>query len=313
MLTKEVIKANAQLATLTDEQLTLLEQLSKNDEQTVIDQKVGEIHRQYDETILKSTGVTRDGAEKSYVYLERAAGVLKDKATSADTLQTQITTLTNEKAALEKSIKENATDAVLKKQLDDVNAELAQTKTQFNELNAKYAESQNESTKKMHDLQVDFRLEQGVSKVNFKPHFGESAQKMFLQNALNAIKQNTSEFIDDGKGGTTLVFKNKDGAILNNPNNGLKPYTAEELLLKELAQYDALAEGKKPAGSGSSNKQDSDKGATIDISAAKNQREATDSISQSLMNAGLTRGSSDFQDAFGKAWADNAAGELPMN
>ena len=56
MLKKEILLANAALAGLTDEQITAIEQLSTNDENAVIAQKVGEIHRQYDDTILKATG-----------------------------------------------------------------------------------------------------------------------------------------------------------------------------------------------------------------------------------------------------------------
>ena len=55
MLTKETIQANEVLAGLTPEQISAIEKLSKNDEDAVIGAKVGEIHRQYDETILKAT------------------------------------------------------------------------------------------------------------------------------------------------------------------------------------------------------------------------------------------------------------------
>ena len=44
MLKKEIIKANAILATLTDEQIAAIEKLSENDENAVIGKKTGEIH-----------------------------------------------------------------------------------------------------------------------------------------------------------------------------------------------------------------------------------------------------------------------------
>ena len=102
-LTREMIAANAVLAALTDEQITALETLSKNDENTVIGNKVGEIYREFDNKISTITGIARNGDEKTYNYFERAANVLKDSAKGVDDFNT-FDDLTKEKARLEKAI-----------------------------------------------------------------------------------------------------------------------------------------------------------------------------------------------------------------
>lgn len=40
------------------------------------------------------------------------------------------------------------------------------------------------------------------------------------------------EYIDDGKGGKILAFKDETGAIMRNPNNQLNPFGASDLLQK---------------------------------------------------------------------------------
>ena len=72
-LVRDTILANEVLAGLTDEQITAIETLSRNDEDVVIGARFGEVYRQMDSTIEKATGIKRNGDEKTYNYLERAA------------------------------------------------------------------------------------------------------------------------------------------------------------------------------------------------------------------------------------------------
>lgn len=313
MLKKEVIKANAVLSSLTDEQLAAIEQLSENDENAVIGQKVGEIHRQYDETILKATGVQRNGDEKSYVYLERAAAELKKGGETLPQLQQQIQTLTNEKKELEKQIASGNGDAALKTQLQNTQAELEQTKNQFTELQTKYQESEKGSADKLFGMRIDHELSQATTGLKFKPELPESATKVLLSQALDKIKANSPDFIDDGNGGQRLVFRNKDGAVLNNPENKLNPYSASELLTKELRTMGVLDEGRKGAGGGTGNPGNpGGKGQTVlDVSGARSKIEATETITKHLLGQGLTKGSEAFDTAMSEAWKENNVSELP--
>lgn len=317
MLKKDILKANAALASLTDEQVTAIEQLSSNDENAVIAAKVGEIHRQYDDTILKATGIARSGDEKSYNYLERAGKELKTKAEAGTALQTTIDGLTTEKARLEKAIQDGGNDAELKTQLGNIQAELAQTKTQYTELQGKLTTAEKDHSKKVHGLQVDFEINQATSGIKLKAEFPESASKVLVQQAIAKIKSNKADFIDDGQGGQRLVFRNEAGAILNNPENQLNPFTASELLAKELKTMGVLDEGRKQAGAGTEPPKGGAAGGgtggsvTIDLSGARNQLEANEAITKHLLAQGLTRGSGAFEEANTAAWKENNVSTLP--
>ena len=66
-----------------------------------------EVYNRLDETIARETGVARDGDEKTYNYLERAARLLAGKANSVEGLNTKIHDLTAERDKLKKAIEEN--------------------------------------------------------------------------------------------------------------------------------------------------------------------------------------------------------------
>ena len=315
MLKKEVIKANAVLSGLTDEQIAAIETLSQNDENTVIGQKIGEVHRQYDTTILTATGVARNGDEKSYDYLARAAKELKTKADSVETLNGQVQTLTKEKERLEKTIADGATDAETAKQLKQVKAELEQTKGQFTELQTKLTTAETEHTKKVFEMQVGFEINQASAGVAFKKELPQSVTGVVMQNAISKLQSTYKpDYIDDGNGGKRLVFRNEAGAVMNNPENQLNPYTAAELLNKELKAMGVLDEGRKQPGAGTTPPAGGGAGgggATVDVSGAKSRIEANDMITKSLLQQGLTKGSAEFDTAMTQAWKDGNVSALP--
>ena len=316
MLKSEVIKANAVLATLTDAQIAAIETLSQNDEATVIGQKVGEIHRQYDATILASTGVARVGDEKSYDYLARAANDLKTKADAIEDLNGQIRTLTGDKTRLEKAIADGSTDAETAKQLKQVKAELEQTKTQFTDLQTKHSEAEKAHGAKLFELQVGFELNQASAGVAFKKELPTTVTGVILQNAIAKLQTAYKpDYIDDGKGGQRLVFRNEAGAVVNNPENQLNPYTAGELLNKELKLMGVIDEGRKQSGGGTQHPASGGTGGTggtvIDLSGARTKIEATNIATAALMAQGLTKGSEAFDNAMTQAWKDGNVTALP--
>ena len=311
-LTEELLKANSVLAELSAEQLKAITSLSKNDEDTVIGSKIGEIHRQYDETILKATGIERDGDEKSYKYLERAGTSLRDRVKAGEGLNEKIKTLGEEKARLEESIKNGSSDKELKSKYDNAMAELNQTKKQFTSLQTEQEKLKEEHGNKMFGMQVDFEIANASSGLKFKPDLPEKATKVLLAQAINKVKTNKPDFIDDGAGGQRLVFRNETGATLNNPENQLNPFTAAELLSEELKGMGVLDVARKAGGAGTDPaKGDRGRDASVDISTARNQVEANEIITKKLVAQGLTRGSDAFDEASTKAWKDGGIAKLP--
>lgn len=308
MLTREILRQNAAFAELSDDILSQIEQMSRNDEETVIGKRIGEIHQQYDKTIFEATGIARNGDEKSYKYLERAAKALREKAQNADSLNGKITELEKEKEELQKKITEGGGE-----DLQAVNAELAKTKQQYNALKKQMDEREGEYKKQLFDVQVGFDMSQAVSGLKLRADIPEAAARVLMESAVNKVKTSYNPEYVETNGVKKLVFKDENGVTLNNPQNSLEPYTAKELLQNELKTMGILDEGRKQTGSGThGGSGGSGGGSSVDISGAKTQVEANDLIKIALNKQGLVYGSSEYQQAFDKAWVDNNITQLPL-
>ena len=311
MLTREIITANAALSGLTDEQITAIVTLSQNDENSVIAKKTGEIYGALDNDVLEVSGIAKNGTEKTYEYTKRVIKEIKAKADDAAKLQGQIDSLTKEKARLEKAIADGSADAETAKALKQAKADLASITTQFNELNTKYNNAVADHEKEIFGIKVDNALQSASAGLKFKAGLPESVTRVILSQAAEKVKAMRPEAIDDGKGGKVIVFKGEDGAILRNPNNQLNPYTAAELLTKELEAMDVLDKGRKQQGGGTGSHGGGGDGNAIDVTGAKTRTEAYDMIAASLMAQGMTVGSAQFDAAMSQAWKDNNISALP--
>lgn len=311
MLTREIITANAALSGLTDEQITAIVTLSQNDENSVIAKKIGEIYGALDNDVLEVSGIAKNGTEKTYEYTKRVIKEIKAKADDAAKLQGQIDSLTKEKARLEKAIADGSADAETAKALKQAKADLASITTQYNELNTKYNNAVADHEKEIFGIKVDIALQSASAGLKFKAGLPGSVTRVILSQAAEKVKAMRPEAIDDGKGGKVIVFKGEDGAILRNPNNQLNPYTAAELLTKELEAMDVLDKGRKQPGGGTGNPGGGGDGKAIDVTGAKTRMEAYDMIAASLMSQGMTVGSAKFDVAMSQAWKDNNISALP--
>lgn len=314
MLTREILIANAVLSGLTDEQIQAITTLSQNDENTVIAQKTGKIYGDLDADILAATGVAKNGTEKTYDYAKRVLSEFKAKAEGANGLSAQIESLTKEKARLEKAIADGATDAETAKALKQAKADLTAVQTQFNDLKTKYDEAEQKYQNELFGVRIESALQTAVAGVKFKPELPESATKVLLSQAIDKIKAMNPEYIDDGKGGKVLAFKDETGALMRNPNNQLNPYTPGDLLTRELETMGIIDKGRQAAGGGTGTpggNGGSGGGGAISISGAKTRVEAYDAITQSLQGQGLQVGTKQFDDAMSAAWKENNIAALP--
>ena len=114
----------------------------------------------------------------------------------------------------------------------------------------KYKMCIRDSTKEVFDIRVETALQTATAGLKFKAGLPESATKVLLGQAIEKIKGMNPEFIDDGKGGKMLAFKDENGAIMRNPNNQLNPYTPGDLLTRELETMGILDKGRQAAGGG---------------------------------------------------------------
>lgn len=308
MLTKELLNQNETLKGLSDEQMAAICKLSENDEATVIAKKFSETWNRVDETTERITGIKRNGDEKSYLYNERALNTVV--ARNAD-LAKEIETLNGRLKDAENKPSGNDETA---KALEQAQKDLEAVRKQYNDLNTKYADAEKNFNAELLNVKIENELKSASAGVRFKKELPQSVVGMILNDVYNKVKGLSPEFIDNGNGGKVLAFHDETGALLRNPENQLNPFSASELIMRELKTMDVLANERKqtgggtqtPTGAGASG------GNVVSIVGAKTQNEAYDVIANSLMAQGLTIGSNAFDDAMATAWKDNNVTALPQ-
>ena len=308
MITADILKANEQLAKLTDEQIASIVTLSTNDVNAEIGKKIGELYRQLDTTIDTSTGIARKGDEKTYNYLERAIKELKSSMPNVDEMKGKIKTLTDEKIRLEALIAEGSKDTETAQLLNQAKAELKSTKDLYLGLQTKFDEQAKTHKSELFGLRVENELNNALNGLKFKAEIPANVTKTFVNAAISKVKGLNPDYVDDVNGGKRLVFRDANGVAISNPTN-LAPYTAAELLVNELKDIIAIkgakGTGTQVDGGGSNND-------TVTIGNARTQQEAMTIISKSLCAQGLTAGSKEFQTKLDAAWAENKVKSLPV-
>lgn len=313
MITNEMLDNQDVLKGLTDEQKAAIVTLSKNDEETVIGDRFREVYNRLDETIARETGIARNGDEKTYLYLERAAKQLKGQADKVDGLQTKVNELSNERNRLQKAIDDGTADEQTKKQLAQAQKDLDSVRNQFNELKQQHDDVLKNHQQELLGIRVENELSQAVAGVKFKADLPKQAVDTLLHQTIGKVKGMSPEYVDDGNGGKRLVFKDAQGAILRNQEKQLEPFTAGDLLVRELKAMGIVDEGRQQQGGGTQQPAGGGGGNTVlDVSGARTQTEAQDVIARALMAQGMTNGSKQFQEAMTQAWKDNNVSNLPI-
>lgn len=296
MLTVDMLKMNAALQGLTEEQLNAVAEMSRNDENTVIGNRIGALHGQYDADIISITGEKKNDGEKSYDFAKRVLTAYKTKI-----------------AELEDKAAKGAADDALRQQLKDAKAQVTQLQTQLSDKDKAIKDKQEEFDRQLKSTHVDYAFRAATAGLTFKKDITPAIQQTLI-NAAKAeiLAKGTPDFIDDGKGGKTLVFRSADGNIINNPNNNLNPYTIGELVM-ETALKDVIDNGRRQTGGGTGGSQFNNNNKTIlDLSGAKSQVEADRLIEGYLLSNGITRESSEFAEQSLQLRNDNNVSQLPI-
>lgn len=310
-LTAELLKQNAGLSSLTDEQLSIIAELSRNDENTVIGTRIGELHGQYDQDVLSVTGIAKRHGEKSYDYVKRILGDYKQKAESADVLNNEITSLKSQVEDYKKKISEGKGSEIMEQQLKDAQKQLSDTKElldakvkdwqkKYDNLNSQYQKSL-----------IDAEFGKALQGIKFKSVYPDSVQKTLIESAERNILSTAKPDWVEENGVKKLVFRGPDGNIMTNPENRLNPFTPGELLKRELKEV--LDTGVHKSGSGTQSTQGGGGGNTdVDLTGITNQVDADYAISKHLMSLGYTRGSNEFAEMSLKIRKENGVDKLPL-
>ena len=303
MLTIELLKQNAKLSGLSDEQLSVISEMSKNDENTVIGNKIGALHGQYDADIFSVTGNAKREGEKSYDYAKRVLGEYKAQLGSIPTLQAKISNL-------EKQLSDSADGG---QPLKDALAQVAALQAQLGSVNSELTTIKDKAKQDLQNLQVDYAFSTAFSGLSFKPSITEPLQKALIQAAkAEVLAKGKPDFVQNASGETSLVFRDAKGDILNNPKNNLNPYTVRELVM-ETSLKDALAVERRQTGAGTqASQQENNSGEFVDIASAKNQVEADKLIEAYLLQNGVTRDSVEFSEKSLQLRQENKVSDLPL-
>ena len=153
---------------------------------------------------------------------------------------------------------------------------------------------------------IEGEFAKATAGLKFKADLPASVTSVLTEQAIAKVKAMNPEYIDDGNGGKTLAFM-ENGAVKRNPENNLRPFTAAELIAKELSTMGVLDAGRKQTGAGSQGGHGGQGGnaGMVDISGARTQNEAHEIIAKQLMAQGKINGSKEFSDAMAQAWKDN--------
>lgn len=313
MLTIDMLRQNATLAALPEATLAIVAEMSKNDENTVIGTKIGALHGQYDNDILGITGIVKNQGEKSYEYAKRVLNEYKIKVESANAIGAELAAAKKQVTELQAKIEANAADETVRQQLKDAKAQVSQLQKQLQTKESELTAKQAEFDKTIKDTHVDYAFNAATVGLKFKDGITDSVKNILLASAkAEVLAKGTPDFIDDGKGGKTLVIRGADGNILNNPKNNLNPYTIGELVL-ETSIKDVIAETRKQTGGGTGSGAGGNGGNTdVDLSGIKTQLEADKAIETYLLSTGLTRDSQDFADKALQLRNENNVASLPI-
>lgn len=308
-LTDAILRSNKILEGLTDEQRLAIVTLSNNDENSVMGSRFGELYRQLDETIAANTGIQRNGAEKTYNYLERATKEFAAKYADYDSIKGENDTFKTKIAELEQKIAAGSGDQETVKAYKQALADLDAVKKQFTDLKGEYDTAKAKYESDLFGVRVDGIIDAARSSLKFKSGINEAMAALAVKEAVGKVKALNPAFIDDGKGGQVLVFRNADGTTMNNAENQLNPFTAKELLARELASYGIL-DNRKGGGSGSGPQQPNP--AQISLSGASTRVQAVKAIEGMLSSKGLVRGTLSYQQEFDKMYSEGNVNSLPI-
>lgn len=318
MLDKQTIKANQQLSGLTDEQISAIVELSKNDENTVIARKTSEFWAGVDQDIESAFGVKKPGTQKSYEFLKEVLSTAKTAKEQYDQVKGQIQEKEGRIAELQKQIENGSGDQALKAELESLKTKLQDEKNRSSKLEEQFTTIKATYEKEIGDLKdqnmssvLGGYMDQALQGVQFKPGIPEKALPTLISAAKQKVLAMGKAELMEVEGRQTAVFRDEKELLITNPENLQKPWTIQELLLNELSGVIETA----GAGGGGTNRGAGGNPTYLNLGAAKTRVEATQMIQDHLLkNEGHARGTLAFQEAEDKILAENKAqlDKLPM-
>ena len=160
-------------------------------------------------------------------------------------------------------------------------------------------------------VHIDYAFDMATSALKFKAAIPQSVKSVLINNAKAEILSTLTPDFIEVEGKNVLVYRDKNGLIVNNKENKLNPYTTVELISEKLKEVLDTGVNRQGGGTGSSNVH-SNNNSELDLSSAKTQLEADELITKHLLAKGLTRINPQFAIDQAKIRKENNVSKLPM-
>lgn len=300
MTPEEITKAANDLKTAgyivrtVDEEAVLMRNFKEFEVEKEIGARIGKVHQQYDDDLFELTGRRKESGQKTYDFNKQVIKELKESAGLRPSLEQKI-------KDLEKKIADGSSDEATKAKLLQYEKEVEQLKATYKTEKEKWEADKVGFNEELQRFKIESVLDQAISGMTFKDDalIPRAAKEALIREKKSAVLKMAR--LRENK----LVFVTDKDEVIRNKDKALEPMTAQEMFASELKdiieiQKQTKGTGGKPdpksGGKGSSN-------ITIPPT-VKTQVQ----LSNYLMEAGLVRGSKEYQEAF------NANGkELPLN
>ena len=238
MLTKELLNQNDAIknANLSEEVVAAILKLSIDDESKVIAKRIAKFWTDIDNDIKSITGAEKPALMKSFDFMKAELKKQYESAKNAgDTskLTEEINTLKKEKSDLEEKIKNGKGGEALKLQIE----KLETTIKDKDNLIKKWEDTSKEWEGKFNDevsTNLDNRINSHIATMIAHPEKGLKFKKGIPQVAIDAVLEtNIAKLKSDykiGFEGKNMVFRDQNGELQYNSNDGNNPHTAISLL-----------------------------------------------------------------------------------
>ncbi len=319
-LTKDIIKNQSALQSLTDEQLTALEKLSANSEQAAVNEaistKTREMWDRLDADIKEVFGKDKPREVKSWELLKQTLTEAKEQASKASSIEESLTKLQSEKKVLEDQLKQGDKSGLLggrieklEQQIKDRDNQLEALKSQVQTKEEEYKTQLQQERDKLDRYEFESHINQALSGVQFKAEIPESIRETYIERAKEKILSSYKRDWIEKDGKRTPIFRDDQGNIVTNPKNLQEPFKPQELFLQEIK--DVLNEGNQGGGGTKPNGQPAGKSVAIN-GQPRTKSEATQMIRESLVSEGIAADSDEYHSRMKEAYAELNVADLPL-
>lgn len=318
MLTKEILRTTPAIASLPDGDLkesiiAEIAGLSKNDEDSVIDQKLAEWAQNIERDVHESSGIergyTQEGKKEKYFdYLKRTIKELRTKSEESSNTA-ELDKLKRDLEDAKAALKNNTGDATLKADLEAAKKAIADEKSRIRDFEEQLQkERENSKTlvdkeaAKLNQYRTLMEFEKAKSQFRFQDEkiIPKDVQETFAKSAFEKVLANRAHEWRKAGDIERLVFLKADGTVDNNPEKGLNPYTLADLLEKELTPI--LDKGHRQAGAGTSGGASNGKqNIIVNLGFAKSRAEVDEIINSALADEGIAKTHKDYNARYQEA------------